>query len=176
LENVRIAAVPAYNTNKTNHPKANNWVGYIIEIAGKRIYVAGDTDIIEEMKSLGDIDVAILPAGGTYTMNAVEAAEATQYIRPDLAIPYHWGQSVGTLADAQTFAQLARCAVKILAVGETVNSDEWPEYSPLVSSDGGLHFGASQNLDTAALFSGLIDDVRIYNIALTEKEIEALVQ
>ncbi len=125
LENVRLLAVPSYNTNKPNHPKSNNWVGYIIEMAGKRIYVAGDTDLIEEMKSLGDIDVAVLPVGGTYTMNAVEAAEATQYINPDLAIPYHWGQSVGTLNDAQTFAQLARCAVKVLAVGETISSEEY---------------------------------------------------
>ncbi len=129
----RLTAVASYNTNKTNHPKANNWVGYIIELGGKRIYIAGDTDLIEEMKSLGKINVAILPAGGTYTMNAVEAAEATQYIKPDLAIPYHWGQNVGTLADAQRFAQLARCAVKIMAAGETISSDEWPQYSPLIA-------------------------------------------
>jgi L-ascorbate metabolism protein UlaG (beta-lactamase superfamily) len=130
---VTVKAVPAYNTNKTNHPKSNNWVGFIIELGGKRIYVAGDTDLIEEMKSLGDIDVAILPSGGTYTMNATEAAEATEYIKPDLAIPYHWGQSVGTLADAQRFAELARCEVKILPVGETISSDNWPVYSPLIA-------------------------------------------
>jgi len=85
------------------------------------------------MKSLGDIDVAILPAGGTYTMNAVEAAEATQYIQPKLAIPYHWGRNVGTLSDAERFAELADCAVKILTVGETISSKYWPEYSPLVA-------------------------------------------
>jgi L-ascorbate metabolism protein UlaG (beta-lactamase superfamily) len=130
---VSVTAVPSYNTNKPNHPKSRNWVGFIIELGGKRIYVAGDTDLIEEMRSLEDIDVAFLPAGGTYTMNAVEAAEATQYIKPKLAIPYHWGQNVGSLADAQRFAGLARCAVKILAVGETIGSDEWPEYEPLIA-------------------------------------------
>jgi len=130
---VHVIAVPAYNINKPNHPKSNNWVGFILELGGKRIYVAGDTDLIEEMKSLGEIDVAILPAGGTYTMDAVEAAEATQYIKPKLAIPYHWGQSVGTLADAHRFAELARCAAKVLAVGETIASDEWPEYQPLMA-------------------------------------------
>ena len=133
FENVTITGVASYNTNKTNHPKSRNWVGYIIEIGSKRIYVAGDTDLIDEMKTLGDIDAAILPAGGTYTMNAIEAAEATQYIKPELAIPYHWGQNVGDLSDAQTFAELARCAVKILAVGETISSDNWPEYSPLIA-------------------------------------------
>jgi L-ascorbate metabolism protein UlaG (beta-lactamase superfamily) len=129
---VKMTAVPAYNINKTNHPKSNNWVGYIIELGGKRIYVAGDTDLIDEMKSLGDINVAFLPAGGTYTMNATEAAEATGYIKPDLAIPYHWGQVVGTLADAQRFVELARCPAMVMAVGETISSDNWPEYSPLI--------------------------------------------
>ena len=130
---VNIKAVPSYNTNKSNHPKPDNWVGFIIELGGKRIYVAGDTDLIEEMKSLGDIDVAFLPAGGTYTMNATEAAEATGYIKPDLAIPYHWGRNVGTLRDAQTFAELAQCAVKILSSGEIISSDNWPIYSPLIA-------------------------------------------
>jgi len=130
---VNIMAVPSYNTNKTNHPKSRNWVGYIIELGGKRIYVAGDTDLIEEMKSLGDIDVAFLPAGGTYTMNATEAAQATEYIKPDLAIPYHWGRNVGTLSDAETFAELAQCAVVILSSGETISSDNWPVYSPLMA-------------------------------------------
>jgi len=133
FDTVSITGVASYNTNKSNHPKSRNWVGFVIELGSKRIYVAGDTDLIEEMKTLGDIDVAILPAGGTYTMNAVEAAEATQYIKPELAIPYHWGQNVGTLSDAETFAELAACAVKILTVGETISSDNWPEYSPLIA-------------------------------------------
>ena len=71
--------------------------------------------------------------GGVGGQEEVEAAEATQYIKPKLAIPYHWGQSVGTLSDAQTFGELARCAVKILSVGETISSDNWPEYSPLLA-------------------------------------------
>ena len=125
LPQVRVTAIPAYNTNKPNHPKANNWVGFVIELGSKRIYVAGDTDLIPEMRDLEDIDVAFLPAGGTYTMNATEAAEATTYFLPKLAIPYHWGQNVGTLADAQLFAQTAACSVKIMAPGETLCSDEW---------------------------------------------------
>jgi len=133
LDGVSVTAVPSYNTNKPNHPKSNNWVGYVIQLASKRIYVAGDTDLIGEMKTLQDIDVAFLPAGGTYTMNAVEAAEATQYIKPGLAIPYHWGQNVGTLSDAQRFADLAKSAAQVMAVNETISSDNWPEYSPLAA-------------------------------------------
>jgi L-ascorbate metabolism protein UlaG (beta-lactamase superfamily) len=122
---VRVTGVAAYNTNKTNHPKANHWLGFIIEIGGNRIYCAGDTDLTPELKAVTDIDVAFLPAGGTYTMNATEAAEATKYIQPTLAIPYHWGTSVGTLADAQHFAQLAACNVKVLTAGQTVTSEDW---------------------------------------------------
>ncbi|MBA7621988.1 hypothetical protein ES703_29359 [subsurface metagenome] len=133
LDCASVTAVPAYNINKPNHPKSRNWVGFIIELGSKRIYVAGDTDLTDEMKALTDIDAAILPAGGTYTMNAVEAAEATQYIKPELAIPYHWGRNVGTLSDAETFAKKAACAVKILTVGETISSDNWPQYSPLIA-------------------------------------------
>jgi len=153
FDNVNIIAVASYNTNKSNHPKSRNWVGFIIGLGSKRIYVAGDTDLIEEMKTIGDIDVAILPAGGTYTMNAVEAAEATQYIQPELAIPYHWGQSVGTLSDAETFAELAACAVKILTVGETISSEDWPKYSPLIAhweldeTEGGIAYDSAGDND-----------------------------
>jgi L-ascorbate metabolism protein UlaG (beta-lactamase superfamily) len=119
LEGVVISGVAAYNPDKEFHPKKNNWVGFLIEIGSKRIYYAGDTDLTEEMKSLKDIDAALLPVGGTYTMNAEEAAEAAKYFKPALAIPYHWGDIVGDRSDADKFAELAECEVKILAPGET---------------------------------------------------------
>jgi len=127
LDGFSVTGVAAYNTNKPNHPKSNNWVGFIIELGGKRIYVAGDTDLTDEMKALEDIDVAFLPAGGGYTMNATEAAEATQYIQPQLAIPYHWGVFVGNLNDAQAFAEQAACPAKIMSPGEIISSDDWLE-------------------------------------------------
>ena len=111
---MRVTGVASYNIGKTNHPKANNWLGFIVELGDTRIYFAGDTDLTPEMKALTDIDVAFLPAGGTYTMNATEAAEATKYFKPLLAIPYHWGTSVGTRADADRFATLAACKVKVM--------------------------------------------------------------
>jgi len=122
---IRVTGVAMYNLTKTNHPKANNWVGFLVELGGTRIYLAGDTDLTPEMKTLTDIDVAFLPAGGTYTMDATEAAEATKYIKPTLAIPYHWGTNTGSLADAERFALLAACNVKIMTVGETINSNQW---------------------------------------------------
>jgi len=120
-----VTGVAAYNLVTANHPKTNNWLGFVIQFGSKRIYVAGDTDLTDEMKALKNIDVAFLPAGGTYTFDAAGAAEATKYLKPLLAIPYHWGEIVGTLADAQRFAKLAACNVKVMANGETLSSDDW---------------------------------------------------
>ncbi len=119
-EGVRIHAVPAYNLEKDFHPKKNDWVGFVIEIGSKRIYYAGDTDITEEMKALKNIDVALLPVGGTYTMNAAEAAEAANHFKPKMAIPYHWGDIVGGRSDAEQFAKSAECETKILTPGEKI--------------------------------------------------------
>jgi L-ascorbate metabolism protein UlaG (beta-lactamase superfamily) len=125
VEGLRLTGVASYNLTKTNHPKSRNWLGFIVELGQRRIYVAGDTDLTPEMKALTDIDVAFLPAGGTYTMDATEAAEATKYIKPLLAIPYHWGQVVGTRADAERFVKLAACNAKAMAIGETLSSQDW---------------------------------------------------
>jgi L-ascorbate metabolism protein UlaG (beta-lactamase superfamily) len=120
-----ITGVAMYNITTSNHPKSNNWVGFIVQIGRRRIYFAGDTDLTPEMKALTDIDVAFLPAGGTYTMAAAEAAEATKYLKPTLAIPYHWGTIVGTKADADKFVALAACNAKAMTKGETISSDDW---------------------------------------------------
>ena len=124
LEGIWLNGVAAYNLDKEFHPKGNNWVGFVIEIGAKRIYYAGDTDLTEEMKELKDIDVALLPVGGTYTMNAEEAAEATSHIKPKLAIPYHWGDIVGERNDAEKFSEQVECNVKILLPGEMVTIEE----------------------------------------------------
>jgi L-ascorbate metabolism protein UlaG (beta-lactamase superfamily) len=106
-----IRTVPAYNPNKQFHPRDNHWVGFLIILGGEAIYYSGDTDIIPEMSTLGKVDVALLPVGGTYTMTANEAAEAVRIIKPARAIPYHWGDIVGTEKDAEKFKKL--CAVQV---------------------------------------------------------------
>ncbi len=120
LENARLVGVAAYNPNKQFHPKASNWVGFVIELGSKRLYYAGDTDLTPEMKALKGIDMALLPVGGTYTMNATEAAEAVKSIKPKSAIPYHWGDIVGGRADAEKFAKATECDTKILTPGQTI--------------------------------------------------------
>lgn len=114
IEGIKIETIPAYNTDKQFHPKEKNWVGYVIEINGKRIYHAGDTDLIPEMEELKDIDIAMLPIGGTYTMDVTEAVQAVNIIEPKIAIPMHYGKIVGTKLDAEKFKELCSCKVEIL--------------------------------------------------------------
>jgi len=104
LDGVSVDVVPAYNTTTAYHPKANGWVGYIVDLGGPRIYHAGDTDVIPEMSSF-KVDVALLPVGGTYTMTADQAAMAASILDPKLAIPMHYGSVVGSAADAQRFKE-----------------------------------------------------------------------
>lgn len=113
-DDIVIRTVPAYNTNKMFHPKENGWVGYIIEAEGEKIYHAGDTDLIPEMRNLKDIDYAFLPVSGTYVMTAEEAAKAADIIKPKLAIPMHYNTIVGSTSDAEKFRELYKGDVKIM--------------------------------------------------------------
>ena len=114
---VKVVGVPAYNVEKEFHPKANEWLGFVIEVGAQRIYYAGDTDLTDEMKTLAHIDVALLPVGGTYTMDAAEAAASASEVGAKRAIPYHWGDIVGGRADADRFAKLCACPVTVLKPG-----------------------------------------------------------
>ena len=102
---IPVEAVPSYNTNKDFHPQANEWLGYIVEVAGQRCYIAGDTDITPENQQVA-CDVALVPAGGTYTMTAAEAAALVNTIRPQFAIPTHYGVVAGEKTDGATFVSL----------------------------------------------------------------------
>lgn len=110
---VKIRAVPAYNVDKAFHPKAAGHVGYVLTVDDTSIYIAGDTDVIPEMEDVS-ADIAILPVSGTYVMTADEAVEAAGLIGPDIAIPVHYGEIVGSEADARHFQDHAPCEVCIL--------------------------------------------------------------
>ncbi len=107
VHGITVKAVPAYNTNKRFHPKADGKVGFVVTAGGVTYYHAGDTDAIPEMTGLAP-DVALLPVGGTYTMNADEAAGAARAIRPRVAVPMHFGSVVGSDADGARFAELLK--------------------------------------------------------------------
>ena len=118
IKDITIEAVAAYNIQKAFHPKENHWCGAVFTIEAKRIYYAGDTDLIPEMSDLRDVDMALLPVGGTYTLDAASAADACRLIGCKAAIPYHWGDIVGSADDAQRFASAASCKVHLLRPGE----------------------------------------------------------
>ena len=105
VKGINFDTIPAYNTNKQFHPKHNNWVGYVIELNGLKYYIAGDTDITDENKTV-KCDVAFVPVGGTYTMTAKEAAKLVNIIKPKIAVPIHYGSVVGTKQDAINFVDL----------------------------------------------------------------------
>jgi L-ascorbate metabolism protein UlaG (beta-lactamase superfamily) len=116
IENIKIEAIRAYNTNKNYHPKEDNKIGFIIIINGLRIYHTGDTDIIPEMDGINP-DIAFVPVSGTYVMTAEEAARATnESIKPKrIAIPMHYNTIVGTIKDAETFCNNVNvCKTEIL--------------------------------------------------------------
>jgi len=99
---MKFSTVPAYNINKRFHMKINNWVGYILTFNNASYYFAGDTDYIPEMNRI-KADVAFLPVGGVYTMNWKEAVEAANTIRPEIAVPIHFKDIVGSYDDAGNF-------------------------------------------------------------------------
>ena len=113
VEGVPIEVVAAYNVGKQFHPKAAGGVGFIFTVNGVRIYHAGGTDLIPEMKDV-QADVALLPIGGKYTMNAEEAAQAANTIKPQVAVPMHWGTIVGGRRDVDRFRELCLVPVQVL--------------------------------------------------------------
>ena len=101
---IQFETIPSYNTNKNFHKREYNWVGYIVIIDEKRVYVAGDTDNTEEARQV-KCDIAMVPIGGTYTMTWEEAVELIKKISPSLAIPIHYNTIVGTEEDAVSFKE-----------------------------------------------------------------------
>ena len=112
LYGLEFDTIPAYNALKPFHPRSAGWVSYILRIDGKRIYIAGDTDLTKEAKEVR-CDIALVPVGGTYTMDAKKAAELVNILRPEVAIPVHYGSVVGNPIDGEAFAKLVEPPVKV---------------------------------------------------------------
>lgn len=112
LDGIHVRAVPAYNINKDFHPKANNWVGYVVTINNAIYYIMGDTDALPENESVR-CGTLFIPIGGTYTMNATEAANFTNKIHPTTAIPIHYGMVVGTHDDFVRYQSLVEAGIDI---------------------------------------------------------------
>ena len=110
---IYIKAVPAYNKLKPFHPRRNGWIGYVLTVDGAKIYVAGDTDALKENTSI-DCDIAMVPIGGTYTMNPKEAASFINSLKPAIVIPTHYGSIVGKPADADEFARCVDQSIEVI--------------------------------------------------------------
>ena len=113
INGLEFETVPAYNTLKPFHPKSAEWVGYVLRTDGNRIYIAGDTDATKEAKAV-KCEIALVPIGGTYTMDAKKAAELVNIIRPDIAVPVHYGSIVGKASDGDVFAENVTSPVKVV--------------------------------------------------------------
>lgn len=114
IKGVTVEAVPAYNIGKRFHPKEYKGIGVVVSIGGVKIYHAGDTDRIPEMKELkGKVDLALLPVSGTYVMTADEAVEAALDIQPKIAVPMHYGAIVGSRLDAETFKKKLEGKIRV---------------------------------------------------------------
>ena len=119
VNGVQVFAVHAYNTSKFRapgevfHPRDDDHVGYIVELDGRRVYHAGDTDHIPEMDDIV-CDVALLPVSGTFVMTADEAARACGSISAEIVVPMHYAKIVGGAADAARLGELCGARVELL--------------------------------------------------------------
>ncbi len=112
IEGLTFDTIPSYNNLKPFHPKSAGWIGYLLRINGKRIYIAGDTSLTKDAKEV-KCDIALVPIGGTYTMDVKKAAELINIIRPEIAVPVHYGSIVGKKEDAETFRELVDDTIRV---------------------------------------------------------------
>ncbi|HVY01849.1 MAG TPA: MBL fold metallo-hydrolase [Candidatus Nanoarchaeia archaeon] len=113
FEDLKIEAVPAYNLEKPHHPKKEGGVGFVIKIGKQIIYHAGDTDNIPEMQKLTGYSkhdnhfLILLPVSGETVMDVEQAVEVADMLKPDLAVPMHYGAGVvGNIEQAKKFVEM----------------------------------------------------------------------
>ena len=107
FKNIEFKTIPAYNLHKKNHRKEDGWVSYLVTLDKVVYYIAGDTDITEENKSV-KANIIFIPIGGTYTMDIHDAYKLTKCINPDRVIPTHYGSIVGNISDGFKFKELVK--------------------------------------------------------------------
>ena len=118
-----VEAVHAYNVQTERlqfHPQANDWLGYVVTVDGVRYYVSGDTDQNPDNEKVS-CDVALIPIGGTYTMDPAQAAAFVNAIRPQAVVPTHYGSAVGPKDAVDAFVPLVDSSIPV------VIKMEWPQ-------------------------------------------------
>ncbi len=112
VEGYEVKAVPSYNVGKPFHPKEKGYIGYIVKIEGKRVFVAGDCDVNGDNREAG-CDIALIPIGGKFTMDFREAAGLVNQMRPGLVIPTHYGDVAGDKEDGRKFRDLVDPSIEV---------------------------------------------------------------
>lgn len=112
VNGLSFETVAMYNKLKPFHPKKAGWCGYIINVSGNRIYIAGDIDDVDEAFAVS-CDIAMVPIGGFYTMNYKEAAGLINKIKPKVAIPTHYGKVVGKVSYGEDFKKLVDDGIQV---------------------------------------------------------------
>lgn len=111
VKGIKIKAMPMYNlpeTKDSRHPKGRG-NGYVLTLGEKRVYISGDTEDIEEMRTLEDIDIAFVTMNLPYTMSVEQAADGVIAFAPKVVYPYHYRGQDG-LSDVNKFKELVENA------------------------------------------------------------------
>lgn len=104
IEGVKFETIRSYNISKKFHPKNSNWLGYIITLDKTRFAIVGDSDLTPELKKI-KCDVLFVPIGGTYTMDAKQAAQLANILKPKITVPMHYNLLVGNKEDEAIFIE-----------------------------------------------------------------------
>ena len=112
IDGIECEVLPAYYFSKQFHPKEKGYISYIVTIDGKRIYVAGDNEKNEDNINI-ICDIALVPVGGHYTMDYMEAADLINNIKPDLVIPTHYSEDLGGLDTGIKFKELIDSDIEV---------------------------------------------------------------
>ena len=105
LTDLSFKTIPAYNIDKSFHPKESNYVGYLVKINNQSYYIMGDTDVTDEAMNV-KCDCLFIPIGGKYTMNMEEAANYVNEVKPKKVIPIHYGSIIGDISLGEEFKKL----------------------------------------------------------------------
>lgn len=105
LEDLTFKCIPAYNIDKSFHPKEMGYVGYLVKINKQSYYIMGDTDVTDEALNVR-CDCLFIPIGGKYTMNLEEAVKYVNEVKPKKVIPIHYGSIVGDISLGEEFKRL----------------------------------------------------------------------
>ncbi len=118
IDNISFDTISSYNISKSFHPKEKQYVGYNICLEDTFFYIMGDTDRTPETYMV-DTDYCFVPIGGTYTMSAKEAADYINFIKPQVAIPIHYGSIVGDIDLGKKFANKVNKDIEVeIKIGE----------------------------------------------------------